>query len=88
MAVKIDLPGLDPAEVLFQAAVGLRLNPDPAASTIELWQTLNDRIAEYHYQQIETVFLFDDADQAEKERADANQPARSIPLRCASARLL
>jgi general secretion pathway protein A len=52
--------------MLFQSAVGLQLNPDPTTSTAELWRTLTDRLTEFHYQQLETVFLFDDADRAEK----------------------
>jgi general secretion pathway protein A len=65
MAAAIELSGLEPAEWLSQAAAGLKLNPDPATPTALLWRMLNDRIAEFQYQAIETVFLFDDADRAE-----------------------
>jgi general secretion pathway protein A len=47
---------------LVAAQFGLSL--DPSAAPAVLWRALTDRLTEYRYQQLETVILLDDADQA------------------------
>lgn len=63
--VKINLLGLEPAEMLLLLAAGLKLNPDPSASTVALWRAITDRLTEFYYQKLETVILLDDADCAD-----------------------
>ena len=64
-AVKIGLMGLEPEEFLLLLAAGLKLNPQPSASTVALWRAIADRLAEFHYQKLQTVILLDDADSAD-----------------------
>ena len=59
--------GVEPAEFLGQVAVGLGLNPGAGLATAELWRLLNDRIAEFRYQRMDTVLLVDDADCASRD---------------------
>jgi type II secretory pathway predicted ATPase ExeA len=61
---KVNLLGLTPAELLWSLAASLGLNPDRAEPSAVLWRRLLDRLAEHRYQQLQTVFLLDDADQA------------------------
>jgi general secretion pathway protein A len=61
---KLNLLGLDAAEMLWRIAVDLGLNPPPSASATALWRTLDDRLQEHRYRQIDTVILLDDADQS------------------------
>ncbi len=63
--VKIGLLGLEPGEFLFLLAAGLKLNFEPSASPLALWRAIADRLAEFHYQKLETVILLDDADCAD-----------------------
>ncbi len=60
----VSLLGLTTADFLWSAAVGLGGNPRRATPVFALWRTLIDRIAEFRYQQLETVLLLDDADLA------------------------
>jgi type II secretory pathway predicted ATPase ExeA len=64
---RINLLGVQPTEMLYLLAATLGLNPDLPDSPARLWRALVDRLTEYRYQQIETVVLFDDADQADAE---------------------
>jgi general secretion pathway protein A len=61
---KVDLLGLEPAEMLCLLAGGLELNLDPTEGVARLWRSVTDRLIEYRYQQLETVILLDDADRA------------------------
>jgi len=61
---KLSLFGREPVEVLWELAAGLGLSLDRADSPASLWWSLADRLAEYRYQQLETVVLLDDADLA------------------------
>ena len=61
---KVNLLGLAPAELLWELAASFGLNPDQAEPAASLWRCLLDRLAEHRYQQIQTVVLLDDADQA------------------------
>jgi len=66
-AASVNLLGVGPVEVLHLLAAGLGLNLDPALRIAKLWRTLTDRLAEYRYQQLETVVLLDDADRAGRQ---------------------
>ena len=63
----VNLLGLDQAGLLWQLAVGFGLTPDPSEGPAAFWQMAVDRIAEFRYQQVETVVLLDDADRATPE---------------------
>ena len=63
--VKINLLGLEPAEMLLLLAVGLKLNPEPSTSSVALWRAITDRLTEFYYQKSQTVILLDDADCAD-----------------------
>lgn len=60
----VNLLGVEPAEMLCLLAGGLDLNLDPSGPAAGLWRSVTDRLAEYRYQQLETVVLLDDADRA------------------------
>jgi type II secretory pathway predicted ATPase ExeA len=61
---KVNLLGLEPAEMLCLLGAGLELNLDPAEAVARLWRSVTDRLIEYRYQQMETIVLLDDADRA------------------------
>ena len=61
---KVNLRGLAPEELLWALVSSLGLNPDRGERLPSLWRMLADRLAEHRYQQLETVVLLDDADQA------------------------
>jgi type II secretory pathway predicted ATPase ExeA len=63
-ASRLSLLGLEPHELLWHAATGLGMNPNRSLATVAVWQLLADRVAANRYQDISTVMLFDDADQA------------------------
>jgi len=63
---KISLLDVEPTEMLWLLAAEWGLNPGPSRSTAALWRMLTDRLIEHRYQQLETVLLFDDADQANR----------------------
>ena len=65
--VAVDLLGLDQAGLLWQLAMGLGLTPKHNHRTAVLWQGIVDRLTEYRYQQLNTVVLLDDADQAKSD---------------------
>ena len=60
----MSLLGMEKDEFLRHLAIGFDLNPAPGVSISSLWRLVTDRIAEYGYQQLETVILLDDADWA------------------------
>ncbi len=64
---RLSLLGVEPDEFLWQLATAWGLNPATAATTGRLWRLLTDRLREFCYQQLETVALFDDVDQADAE---------------------
>ena len=64
---KVNLLAIEPGEMLWLLAVQLGLNPDPTNSLAVLWRLVTDRLLEYRIQQIETVILLDDADQASRQ---------------------
>jgi len=61
---KVNLLGLDPAEMLCLLGAGLELNLDPSQPVARLWRSVTDRLIEYRYQQLDTIILLDDADRA------------------------
>jgi type II secretory pathway predicted ATPase ExeA len=65
-----NLVGIEPTQMLWLLAAGLGLNPDPAEPLIGLWRMVTDRLAEYRYQQLDTVVLLDDADRASQPVLD------------------
>lgn len=65
--VEIGLVGLEKGEFLRLLAMELGLNAERVAGTASLWRMLADRIAEHRFQQLETVLLLDDVDQAPQE---------------------
>jgi type II secretory pathway predicted ATPase ExeA len=64
---KVNLLAIEPGEMLWLLALQLGLNPDPTNSLAVLWRLVTDRLLEYRIQQIETVILLDDADQASRQ---------------------
>jgi len=59
-----NLLGVEPAEILCLLAAGLELNLDPTQPIARLWRSLTDRLAEFRYQQLNTIILLDDVDRA------------------------
>jgi general secretion pathway protein A len=66
-AARLSLLGIDAHEFLWILAAELGLNPDRSAGMFRLCRSVADRIIENRYQQLDTVVLLDDADQAEAE---------------------
>jgi len=63
--VRINLRGLDTRRFLWEVAAGLKTNPAPDDSTFTLWRRIDDQLIANRYQQLTSVFLFDDAFRAE-----------------------
>jgi len=61
---KVNLLGLEPAEMLCLLGTGLELNLDPSRTVARLWRSVSDRLIEYRYEQLDTIILLDDADRA------------------------
>lgn len=66
-AAKTSLLGMDPAEFLATLADDLRIAVPQDAAVWRVWQCLERRLRENRYQQLETVLLLDDVDQATPE---------------------
>lgn len=62
--IKLGLTGVGPDEFPGLLAAGLGLNLT-ARSAAAMWRRIEDRVAEFRYQQMPTVVLLDDADCAE-----------------------
>ncbi len=60
----INLLGLDIHEFLWLTAAELGVNPDRRDDPFRLWRSVLDRLTENRYQQLDTVILLDDADEA------------------------
>jgi general secretion pathway protein A len=63
--VSVNLTGVDRDEFHAILAGGLGLNLAAKPSAVTVWRRIEDRIAEYRYQQMPTVVLLDDADCAD-----------------------
>ncbi|MBN2580400.1 MAG: AAA family ATPase [Pirellulales bacterium] len=59
---QMNLPGRDVAEVLWQLAADWGANPSPTTAPVVLWRMLEDRLLAHRWQQLDTVFLLDDAE--------------------------
>lgn len=68
--VNLGLLGIDLHEFLWLTAAELGLNPSPNDTEFCLWRGIVDRIAENRYQQLNTVVLLDDVDEAEPPVVD------------------
>jgi general secretion pathway protein A len=66
---QMNLLGQEPAEMLWQLAADLGANPPLSAPAGVLWRTLEDRLMEHRWQQLDTVFLLDEADGASDQIA-------------------
>lgn len=64
---KMSLLGIDSTDFLRALADELRVAVPEEAATWQVWQCLERRLRENRYQQLETVLLLDDTDQAEPE---------------------
>lgn len=67
---KINLLGIEPAEMLWMLASGFQTNPEPSCSIAALWRAVTDRLTEYRYRRLDAVVLLDDADRASREVLD------------------
>jgi general secretion pathway protein A len=65
--VSLNLLALDEREFLWQLASQLHRNPRDSDSNFQLWRSISDRFSEHRYQQLPTVLLLDDADEATAE---------------------
>ena len=65
--VRLNLLGLDPRELLWHLALQLGACPLEDDETFRLWRYLSDRLVELRFDQVPTVILLDDADQASPE---------------------
>lgn len=60
----VNLLGLDLREFLWLTAAELGINPDRRDDPFRLWRSVLDRLTENRYQQLDTVLLLDDANEA------------------------
>ena len=61
---RLSLVGLQPGELLALIGGAFSLALSPTAALPQLWRAIDDRLAEHRVQQVDTVVLLDDADQA------------------------
>ncbi|MBI84339.1 MAG: hypothetical protein CMJ81_14160 [Planctomycetaceae bacterium] len=61
---QVNLLGMCAHELLWSVANQFSLFPKTDDSTLHLWKLITDRLATNHYQQLSTVILLDDADEA------------------------
>jgi type II secretory pathway predicted ATPase ExeA len=82
----LSLLRIDLHEFLWLLAADLGLNPGKRDDAFTLWRSISDGIAENRYQQLPTVVLLDDADEAQPEVLDhvarlaATDPTVATPL--------
>ena len=63
--VQLSLLGIDTDEFLWKLAAGLGINPDVDATPRRLWRDIDDHLTANRYQQISTVVMLDDIEEAE-----------------------
>ena len=63
----VGMLGIEPSELLWLLANDLGIHPEPSLPSSVLWRLLANRLAEYRYQNLQAVFLLDDADHATAE---------------------
>jgi general secretion pathway protein A len=61
---RMSLVGVQPVEMLAMLASQFAVPSSPTMPLAILWRALADRLAEHRFQQVDTVVLLDDADQA------------------------
>jgi general secretion pathway protein A len=69
--VNVALRGVDLHELLWLLAADLGENPGRNDSEFHLWRTLSERLVDNRLQQLDTVMLLDDIDEAEPPVLDA-----------------
>lgn len=62
--VSLNLLALGEREFLWELASQLHRNPRDSDNSFQLWRSITDRLSENRYQQLPTVLLLDDADEA------------------------
>lgn len=62
--VQLNLLGVGEHEFQWQLAEGLEVFPDPGDSPYTLWRGIIDRLTQRRWQQLQTVVLLDDVDEA------------------------
>ncbi|HEY2759432.1 MAG TPA: AAA family ATPase [Pirellulales bacterium] len=60
----LNLSGLDLHEFLWLIAAELGINPDRREDSFRIWRGILDRLTENRYQQLSTILLLDDVDEA------------------------
>jgi type II secretory pathway predicted ATPase ExeA len=63
---RLNLVGMEPAEVLTSLAIQLGSGLEGSESPAVAWRALQDRLATARYQELAVVVLLDDADQADR----------------------
>lgn len=63
----VNLLSLDARVMLWELATQLNRNPREQDTPFQLWRGIIDRVTENRYQQLPTVILFDDVDEADPE---------------------
>ena len=66
----LSLLGVDAHELLWMMAADFGLSPSRSDDTFRLWRSISDRLTENRYQQVNTLLLLDDADEATSEVCD------------------
>lgn len=64
---RVDLIGRELRELLWLLAAGWGVNPEAGWQPFELWRAVTDRLIENRWQQLPTIALIDDADEATPE---------------------
>ena len=64
---RVNLLGMDDHEWIWTLASQMGMNPSVDAPGFRIWRMVSDRLTENRYQEIGTVVLLDDADDAESE---------------------
>jgi general secretion pathway protein A len=65
--VSLSLLGITPQDLLWQLATQFRRDVPQQESMFQLWRATSDGLVENRYQNISTVLLMDDADEAEND---------------------
>lgn len=63
----VNLLAIDGYRMLWELATQLGLDPRPKQTLFQLWQRIADCLTANRYQQLSTVLLFDDVDEADPE---------------------
>ena len=66
-ACTVNLTGIEPRDLLWELAAGLRAQPRTSDDMFLLWRHVTDRLRANHLLRLKTTVLLDDADQAAHE---------------------